>query len=127
MDMSESAIREILRDFFEDQGVEVSIREVDDLLSDLRSVDTGGTLPAGPTAVDAIAALCNDGAIPVDERDGLLLIKFTPTNEVVPYVLRLGLMTEGRLETAMMRIYTAIVQARGRAVNQMRKEANVPA
>lgn len=45
-------------------------------------------------------------------NDGLLLIRVDPQGRVHPHVLRLGLLTEGRLEGALMPIFNEIVKTR---------------
>ena len=73
--------------------------------------------------LDTLQALADHADVTTTPADGLLLVRFAPDGSVIPYVLRLGLMSEGRLERAIMTIYSTIVRVRAQA-NQvmMRKQ-----
>ena len=58
--------------------------------------------------VDTLAALCQEYGIPVADGDGILLLRFTRGGEVLPHVLKVELMTVGRLDSNLMPIYQAI-------------------
>lgn len=72
--------------------------------------------------LDTLQTLADDAGVTTAPTDGLLLIKFAPDGEVIPYVLRLGLMSEGRLERAIMPIYSTIVRVRAQANQITRRE-----
>ena len=72
--------------------------------------------------LDTLQTLADDAGVTMAPTDGLLLIKFAPDGEVIPYVLRLGLMSEGRLERAIMPIYSTIVRVRAQANQITRRE-----
>ena len=59
------------------------------------------------------------------ESDGLLLIQFTKSGTVHPHVLQLGLMSEGRLEDALMPIFNSIVRERTMVANEMMRKRHV--
>jgi hypothetical protein len=58
--------------------------------------------------------LAKEKDLTLAESDGLLLVVFTKSGEVQPHVLRLGMMSEGRLEGAMMPIFMELMTARQR-------------
>jgi hypothetical protein len=58
--------------------------------------------------------LCVDCDVSVGPTDGILLIRATPDGQIIPHVLRHGMLTEGRLEMAMMPIYQEIQRSRMR-------------
>lgn len=70
--------------------------------------------------VDALPELCRDAGVNIAPDDGLLLIRVDKAGHVHPEVLRLGLLTEGRLEMAIMSVYSAVVRARVRESNRLR-------
>lgn len=59
--------------------------------------------------------------------DGLLLVQVDAGGRVYPHVLRLGLMTEGRLEQAIMPIYNEIVKHRTRLAQRVVADAKLGA
>lgn len=65
--------------------------------------------------VDMLPQLCRDNGATIGPEDGVLLITVSPQGIVTPNVLRVGLLSEGRIEAAQMSIYSAIVRARGKA------------
>ena len=70
--------------------------------------------------VDSLDELCETSNIAIGPTDGLLLVRFTEDGRVLPSVLRLGLMTEGRMEASIMPIYLAINRARVIEANKRR-------
>lgn len=63
--------------------------------------------------------LLAEKGVEVGKMDGLLLIQVDSTGHVLPHVLRLGLMTEGRIEQAIMPIYNEIVRHRTRLAQEI--------
>ena len=53
--------------------------------------------------------------IQIGEHDGVMVIVCDAQGHITPHVLRLGIMTEGRLEAAIMPIFDSIVKFRARA------------
>lgn len=78
------------------------------------SEETASAEMANATGVDTIARLCDDAGATIGDDDGLLLIRFTPEGLVIPHILRMGMMSEGRLEAATPLLYHNIMQARAK-------------
>lgn len=66
-----------------------------------------------------IDEMLEERGIEVGVADGLLLVVVDHLGQVHPHVLRLGLMTEGRLEAAIMPIYNEIVKHRVRLAQEI--------
>ena len=66
----------------------------------------------------ALAAL----GVPSDPSEGILVIRFTRQGPVIPHILRVGLMSEGRLNDAIMPIFQELMRARVREGERLRKE-----
>lgn len=67
--------------------------------------------------------LCKEHGIIIKATDGLLLIVCDDAGRMHPHVLKLGLLTEGRLEAAIMPIYNEVVKARVHAYNEHDRKA----
>lgn len=70
--------------------------------------------------IDTLTELCRDAGVEIAPDDGILLVTVSKSGTVKPTVLQVGLMTEGRIEGAIMGIYHAIVVARGKAAHEAR-------
>lgn len=109
---------DILRENLEEYGVsEVDLEET------ALQIQNFQTEPRND--VDTIDGLCHSSGVEIGPADGILLIQVAPSGVVVPTVLRLGLMTEGRIEAQMMPIFNAIVRARMRAAQGLRRTSPI--
>jgi hypothetical protein len=64
--------------------------------------------------IDLNAMAWEAGMENAEKGDGFLLLHTDSTGIVRPYVLQLGLMTEGRIESNLMQIFNSIVSTRTR-------------
>lgn len=121
---------EILRAAFEG-FTEMSDEDLRDVVQDVVTAEAlGGAAPS--IGVDTARDMALNAGIPIGESDGVLLILFKPPRgDIEPHVVKLGLMTEGRLEAAMMTIFSAINRARAlqyqRDELQRRQQVKEPA
>jgi hypothetical protein len=76
----------------------------------------------GPNnSIDSLDRLCQAQQVVVPPDAGLLLVVTEPSGGITAHVLRLGILTEGRLEEAQMTLYNAIIRERAKLANAQRK------
>ena len=63
----------------------------------------------------------NLGGVQIGPDEGALIVKCDAQGHVTAHVLQLGLLTEGRLENALMPIFNELVRARVRAYNEVQR------
>jgi len=74
---------------------------------------------ANVSAVDSLDKLCHDAGVDLPQQDeGVMLVTCSKEGYIRAHVLRLGIMTEGRLEMHQMTLYKALIAARARAHNR---------
>ena len=81
--------------------------------SDTQTVDN-------ENVIDTIPALCRDAGIDLTEQDGIMLVKTDAKGGITAHILRMGLLTEGRMEAGIMPIYMEINKARARIAQAAR-------
>ena len=59
-----------------------------------------------------------------ERDDGFLLLHTNASGVVTPYVLQLGIMTEGRIEANLMQLFNSIVGARARLAQRAGRTNN---
>lgn len=101
-----------------DSGVMPDEEGLADLVQDLVSAEM--SVPRAVMGVDPTVGGVLSPMPDIGERDGVLLLLFTPDRRVLPHILRLGVMSEGMLEGSIMSIYQSIVQERVRLANAAR-------
>ena len=72
--------------------------------------------------IDPISALCRDMGVDCDPGDGVLLIRCDSSGNIYPHVLRLGILTEGRIEQQLMLIFRRVMETRMREGNRIMRE-----
>lgn len=71
--------------------------------------------------VAGLDELCAHAGVRVGADDGILLLRATPDGQIIPHVLRINHLTEGRLEAAMMPCYMELNRFRGQMFLKERK------
>jgi len=57
--------------------------------------------------------MCAHAGVTIGPNDGVLLLRATPDGQIVPHVLKIDNLTEGRLEAGIMPIYMELNRYRG--------------
>jgi len=73
-------------------------------------------------SVDPVTTLCRDMGVDCDPGDGVLLIRCDSSGNIHPHVLRLGILTEGRIEQQLMLIFRRVMETRMREGNRIMRE-----
>ena len=108
----------LLEEVFDRYGFAVPRTELEDLVQDIVTNETRRHITS-PAGLDkTIASILDAPAITPADDDGILVLLFRRSGPVEPVIVRLGLMTEARLEAQIMPIFNAIQIARAKAHNE---------
>ena len=78
------------------------------------------------TPIDPITRLCRDMGVDCEPGDGVLLIRCDSTGNIHPHVVRLGILTEGRIEQQLMLVFRRVMETRMREGNRIMRAQRQP-
>ena len=109
---------ELLEEVFDRYGFAIPRSELEDLVQDIVTKETRRHITSSAGLDKTISSIIDAGAVAPADDDGILVLLFRRSGPIEPVVVRLGLMTEARLEAQIMPIFNAIQTARAKAHNE---------